>query len=390
MTASSRPVSTLRVILLWLVVAPSALILRYGTLVAYGGDTKAPAKWSDSPCAKIPIQPSVDVREFVIDGRPKVAIAVSFHCLGSVEQLFNPFGVGEYGRPYSVVLSDLEMKRTWPILATTEARYSIPASKAWVPVYQGGVVGRVFWLGEPSTNARLQVDNNNCLMPGILSGDYLLHVVATKRLGTRPPFSDFEQIRTNEQKAWQLPDQDEAAFRSQPVPVTVMPDGTLRPTATLRQALEEVEVTAQLDTQGDQELLVAIWSRQARSFHEPFMFDAIQPTRPLQIQIANDIGKQVYDHNSGLKIGHSVISSIDGCVNVPIDGIVGSSIRLNTPLPPGQYKLRAEVTEIIDREWLFAPMDPFQSTKTSRVPSVLFQNRRGVLSVRDVDFPKPR
>ncbi len=344
-------------------------------------DAQVPSKWIDVPDSNSRLQPAVEVREHREMGQHRIAVVVRFRGCG--QEIFNPFGIEGYGRPYSIILSDLEMIRTWPIVESTEARFSVPPSKAWVRVTEGGVIGRAFWIGETSHNAQSLIDDNKIPWDPPLPGKYLLHVIVQKRMDTSSPFSDSEQLRVREQKKWVMPEGDEIGFRSRPLEVAIGQDGTLRPSTGQRQTLEEVEVIPQNDSEGKQELLFMLCPPKPRSIHAPFMFKHFHIFGPLRLRIDHLNGTPIYDYEASQAktFGHAVGASIDYCVGVPVDGIVGSPIRMSKPLLPETYKLTAEVTEAIDRDWLFAPIDLFHPNPSARVPKVILQNRRQILRI---------
>lgn len=352
----------------------------------FAEDASVPFKWTDVSVSNYRLQPVAEVREHRATGKVRIAVVVRFRGWG--RDIFNPFGIEEYGRPYSIILSDLEMNRTWPVVESTEARYSVPPGKAWVWVKSEGVIGRAFWIGETTHNPQSLFDDNKIPWNPPLPGEYLLHVIVQKRMEAQSPFSDSEQLRTHDKKKWAMPEGDEIGFRSRPLKVVIGPDGTLRPATGFRQTLEEVEVIPQIDSEGKQELLVMLCPPKPRSIHAPFMFGDVNLFGPLRLKIDHLNGTPIYDYEAEqvLTFGHAVGASLDYCVDVPVDGIVGSPIRMSKPLAPGAYQLTAEATEAIDRDWLFAPPNfVMPNPPLKRVPKVILQNRLQILMI---DAPK--
>lgn len=256
--------------------------------------------------------------------------------------LYNPFGDGVIGSPFQIIVTDSNWNPVWQVLESLPANQSVPEPSAWIRLQQGRIIGRRFLRHTDWTRASTELEIQHQTPPKLAAGDYLLHLVATRRLVTEPPFEEGPNKRAESQNRWRGTELDQYACRSQPVLLQISPDGKIIPPSTA--APPEVEYAPRVTTSvKDQRLSVQtmLIVPRDRWCRDPGLVqgDVFRSTSGVWIDITNT------DGNPPDFVDFKFLISMGDMDNqqprmIPVGGILGLLYHY-PPTRPGKYRVAA-------------------------------------------------
>lgn len=324
--------------ILWLV-----LILQLSVWAAYGQSAEplTPELLKALPeKSEHGLVPVLDV-EWSPPLNDQFSLLVKFHTARWHTYLYNVFGDYGYGCPYRIVLTDLDWEPVYQVLNVRPANHTIPPPNLWINADRNRILGRRFWRNSDWTCPATEEYPPKPVT--LLEGEYLLHLVATARLESEPPFQDSPRGIARDQKIWRTRKLDRFICRSKPISIQIGEDGRVRRPSPV--VLDQGSARLTSMTDGPDLLIQALWITESK-------YEATNPgLRGIDIDglirfkrpTEGDLLRSISDNSL---YGKSDAPGPDGFRLLPKDAILGFERKCLKALDPGEYEISVEFPEL--------------------------------------------
>ena len=325
------------------------------------------------------------IRETIENGQRRLVFMTSVNYIGRTKfPIFNPFGKPSAGRPYRVVLIDMNSRIVRHVIESSSALATPPDRANWVGMQRGGLVGQCYWTPPIQKTTTQQNENEFVNLPAVPAGRYSLVLVVTERMFHSYPNtmngSDFEQSWKD---SWNNPEWDEPCCASEPVMIDVDGAGNYEPVQDKNTGLlfESLESDAVLDPHNNLRTIVRL-AMPSESWVAAVEFNLFATrVHPVHMELVREDGapfdRHIIPGGTSMQLDYPKESHF---LLVPRGGIIGG-VRpyVAATLAPGKYLITVEIDESIYRDKLF--MNGKRVIPESKKWPVAFRSRTTVITV---------